>query len=107
MFFVSSSFSTFSNSHYKRQDVYDFQYKGRNINAAYAGDGYNSSKNGFVSVGFNDQLTGNQSLGATYTSQDYLPVTPTRTTTTMYGKVIFIPSLIQALTIFHKAAIIT
>lgn len=65
--FVSSSFSTFSNSHYKRQDVYDFQYKGRNINAAYAGDGYNSSKNGFVSVGFNDQLTGNQSLGATYT----------------------------------------
>lgn len=65
--FLSSSFSTFSNSHYKRQDVYDFQYKGKNITADYAGDGYNSSKNGFVSVGFNDQLTANQSLGATYT----------------------------------------
>lgn len=64
--FVSSSFNTFSNSHYKRQDVYDFLYKGETFNADYSGDGYNSSKSGFVSVGFNKQFTDRQSLGATY-----------------------------------------
>lgn len=65
--FLSSSFGTFANSHYKRQDTYDFQHAGKNINARYVGDGYNSSKSGFVSIGFNNQFTNNQSLGATYT----------------------------------------
>lgn len=66
-FFVNTSANTFSNSHYKRQDVYDFQYKDQDIHADYSGDGYNSAKTGFVSVGVNDQLTDRQSLGATYT----------------------------------------
>ena len=66
-FFVNTSANTISNSHYKRQDVYDFQYKGQDIHADYSGDGYNSAKTGFVSVGVNDQLTDRQSLGATYT----------------------------------------
>lgn len=66
-FFVNTSANIFSNSHYKRQDVYDFQYKGQDIHADYSGDGYNSAKTGFVSVGVNDQLTDRQSLGATYT----------------------------------------
>ena len=65
--FVSSSFNTFNNSHYKRQDVYYFQHKGNNINAEYEGDGYNSSRSGFISVGFNNQLNEAQSFGGTYT----------------------------------------
>ena len=36
-FFVNTSANTFSNSHYKRQDVYDFQYKGQDIHADYSG----------------------------------------------------------------------
>lgn len=66
-FFVSSSFDTFNNSHYTRRDNYDFQYKGQDIHAEYAGDGYQSVKNGYVSVGMNDQLSQKQSLGVTYT----------------------------------------
>ena len=65
--FVSSSLNAFNDSHYKRQDIYSFQHKGNNINADYEGDGYNSSKSGFLSVGFNDQLNESQSLGGTYT----------------------------------------
>ena len=65
--FVNSSFNILNNSHYKRQDVYAFQYKGRNINADYVGDGYNSSRSGIISVGFNNQLNENQSFGGTYT----------------------------------------
>lgn len=65
--FVSSSFNTFSNSHHKRRDVYCFQHKGSNVNADYEGDGYNSSRSGFISVGFNNQLSETQFFGGTYT----------------------------------------
>lgn len=65
--FLSSSYSTVGRTHYKRQDVYDFRYKDRSINAEYDGDGYNSSKNGFVSLGINDQINNRQSVGAIYT----------------------------------------
>lgn len=64
--FITSSYNTFSNSHYKRQDDYKFLHKSSLYDAAYTGDGYNSAKNGFVSVGFNHQLTKKQSLGGTY-----------------------------------------
>ena len=66
-FFVNSYFDTYNNSHYTRKDTYDFQYKGQNIYANYAGDGYQSMKNGYVSVGINNQFSQKQSLGLTYT----------------------------------------
>lgn len=65
--FLSGSLNTLSNSHYQRKDIYNFRYNGEDVNANYEGDGYNTRKNGFVSMGFNDQITPRQSIGATYT----------------------------------------
>lgn len=64
--FASSSLNTFSNSHHKRQDTYRFLYNGKSVDASYSGDGYNSSRNGTFSAGFNYQKDDNLSFGATY-----------------------------------------
>lgn len=65
--FLSSWYNGFSNFKYNRKDAYDFKYKGQGVNAEYDGEGSQSIKNGFITVGFNDQLSDVQSLGATYT----------------------------------------
>lgn len=64
--FMSSSYETFSKLHYLRTDTYRFRYGGQDVNADYSGDGYSSSKNGSVILGFNNQFSEKQSLGATY-----------------------------------------
>ncbi|MCH3995525.1 MAG: outer membrane beta-barrel protein [Prevotella sp.] len=64
--FLSTSLNTFSNAHSYRKDVYNFKYNNKDIYANYEGDGYQSSRDGFISVGFNDQISTKQSIGATY-----------------------------------------
>ena len=92
-FFVNTSANTFSNSHYKRQDVYDFQYKGQDIHADYSGDGYNSAKTGFVSVGVNDQLTDDSLWEPLILSQGCSPTVQTKTIATMCGRTVLSASL--------------
>ncbi len=65
--FISTALSDFNNLHSQRKDVYNFKYNNKDIYANYEGDGYQSSKNGYFSLGFNDQITSKQSIGATYT----------------------------------------
>ena len=65
--FLNSSFNTFSRSHCKRQDSYDLLFKDKSVQANYAGDGYNSSKNGLVSVGFNNRFSSHGPVDAPYT----------------------------------------
>ncbi len=64
--FLSGSLNAFSNSRYRREDAYAFEYNGKDVDASYDGDGYESSKSGYVSVGFNELITPKQSVGATY-----------------------------------------
>lgn len=64
--FLSSSYDTYSKQHFQRNDTYDFMYEGKDVFAEYDGDGYNSSKNGNASIGFNYWITPKQSVGATY-----------------------------------------
>lgn len=65
-FFLSTTYNTFSDAHSYRKDEYNFKYNNRDIYANYEGDGYQSAKYGFISVGFNDQISAKQSIGATY-----------------------------------------
>ena len=65
-FFLSTTYNTFSDAHSYRKDEYNFKYNNRDIYANYEGDGYQSAKYGFMSVGFNDQISAKQSIGATY-----------------------------------------
>lgn len=65
--FLSSSYDTFCNQHYKRKDTYEFIYQNQEAHAEYDGDGYNSSRSGYVSFGLNYQLTPKQVIGTTYT----------------------------------------
>ncbi|MBP8935216.1 MAG: outer membrane beta-barrel protein [Prevotella sp.] len=65
-FFLSTTYNTFSDAHSYRKDEYNFKYNNRDIYANYEGDGYQSTKYGFMSVGFNDQISAKQSIGATY-----------------------------------------
>lgn len=65
-FFLSATYNTFSDAHSYRKDEYNFKYNNRDIYANYEGDGYQSAKYGFMSVGFNDQISAKQSIGATY-----------------------------------------
>ena len=65
-FFLSTTYNTFSDAHSYRKDEYNFKYNNNDIYANYEGDGYQSAKYGFISVGFNDQISAKQSIGATY-----------------------------------------
>ena len=65
-FFLSTTYNTFSDAHSYRKDEYNFKYNNNDIYANYEGDGYQSAKYGFMSVGFNDQISAKQSIGATY-----------------------------------------
>ena len=64
-FFLSTTYNTFSDAHSYRKDEYNFKYNNNDIYANYKGDGYQSAKYGFISVGFNDQISAKQSIGAT------------------------------------------
>ena len=64
--FLSSSYDTYHKQHYQRNDTYSFMYEGKDVYAEYDGDGYNSSKSGNASLGFNYWITSKQSVGATY-----------------------------------------
>ena len=65
-FFLCTTYNTFSDAHSYRKDEYNFKYNNNDIYANYKGDGYQSAKYGFISVGFNDQISAKQSIGATY-----------------------------------------
>lgn len=64
--FLSTSYNTFSDSRYDRQDAFNFQYRDKLVNADYTCEGIQASKRGYVRVGANYQLTQKQSLGAAY-----------------------------------------
>ena len=65
--FSSSSYYTYHNWKSTIHDTYNFKYNGQDFNAEYAGDYKSSSRNGYTTIGFNNQFSERQSIGAIYT----------------------------------------
>ena len=65
--FSSSSYYTKNNWQSTIHNIYDFEYDGQNFHAEYQGDSESSSKYGYTTIGFNNQFSEKQSIGAIYT----------------------------------------